>query len=115
MEETDESYSITYTLIEDDEAIAVQTIENPIHEYTEHSILIMVSEGQIEIGETIITELETETEPEPEPESPGGIPGFGYESILMGVLLSTFLIWRSRRARNIRYTRAREDGAYRRR
>jgi len=28
---------------------------------------------------------------------PGGIPGFGIEAVLMGVLLSVLLIWYSRR------------------
>lgn len=96
MEETDESYSITYTLIEDNEAIAVQIIENPIHEHTEHSFPIMVFEGQIEIGETVITELEMDPEPEPEPESqpqPRGIPGFPLVSLALGIFFTVLFLW----------------------
>jgi hypothetical protein len=35
--------------------------------------------------------------PSPKPDSPGGIPGFSIESVLVGVLLSVLLIWYSRR------------------
>jgi hypothetical protein len=37
-------------------------------------------------------ELEVEPEPEEVPEKPGGIPGFGFESVLAGVIVSTLVI-----------------------
>ena len=35
-------------------------------------------------------------EPEPDPPSPGGIPGFSVDSILIGLVLGVIIIWLSR-------------------
>jgi hypothetical protein len=100
MEETEESYSIRYRLIVDDIVLAEKTLENPITEYTEHSIPISFSENEITVGETSITELEVPLE-EPDVEtdeqesdeiSNGGIPSFSILSVIIGVSLVLLLL-----------------------
>jgi len=99
MEEPEEPYELTYTIGEGDELIFEETLEATIEEGTSHSMPVQVTSTTVEVGETTVITPEPEPEPEPEeePDKPGGIPGFGYESILIGLLLSTFLIWLSRR------------------
>ena len=100
MEEPEESYTLTYRLIIDDVVVAEETQENPITEYTEHSIPITIMDGEITIGETSITQLEIPQEDEPvidteeqdtDQGSGGGIPSFPLVSIILGITLSLFL------------------------
>jgi hypothetical protein len=101
MEEPEEPYELTYSIGEGDELIFEETREGTIEENTAHKTPVTLEIDDLVIGETSIERAEPEPEPEPEeePDKPDGIPGFGIESILMGVILSIFLIWISRSAR----------------
>ena len=45
--------------------------------------------------EEFVLKIEAKVSPEPEevPEKPGGIPGFGFESVLAGVIISIMVMW----------------------
>lgn len=91
MEEQDESYSVTFTLYQNDEKIVEKIIDNPIHEYTEQTFTVTITDGEIEVGDILSTELEitnTDLQPENEtsPESTG-IQGYSLEAIILGVIL----------------------------
>ena len=101
MEEAEESYTLTYQLIVDGVVVARQTQENPITEYTEHSIPITIVDDEITIGETSIVQLEIpqeeeaiidSDEPDSDQSSGGGIPSFPMISIILGITLIQFLI-----------------------
>jgi len=38
-------------------------------------------------------------EPEPEPEQPGGIPGFPYSSLMVGIAITSLFLWMIQRKR----------------
>lgn len=96
MEEEDETYTLDVMIVDNDEVLFEETSDYPISLFSEHSMSIQLTDESISIGELSVRD--NTPEPEPEPESFGGIPGFGFESILMGVLLSIFLIRLSRQA-----------------
>ena len=102
MEEEEETYTLDIKIVYNDEILFEETLDYPISVFSEHSIPTQLTDESISIGELSVRDNAPEPEPEPSPEpdaeleSPGGIPGFGFESILRGVLLSTFLIWLSR-------------------
>jgi len=95
MEEPEEPYELTYTIGEGDELIFEETLEATIEEGTSHSMPVQVTSTTVEVGETTVIAPEPEPEPEPEeePDKPGGIPGFRFESVLIGVVLSMLAMW----------------------
>ena len=59
------------------------------------------------------TETETEEEPEEEPEKPGGIPGFPFESVAVGLAVVTVILLGLRRdAAYPRISLSSEVGSY---
>ena len=56
------------------------------------------SKHEVEVGENvdIVLEEETESEEELEPSILGNIPGFPYESIILGLIAVIIIIWRAR-------------------
>jgi hypothetical protein len=106
MEEQEEPYGLTYSMGAGDELIFEETREGTIEENTAHKTPVTLGTDSLVIGETTIEKDEPELELEPEPEEPEsgseeehdkprGIPGFSFESILIGVILSIFLIARA--------------------
>ena len=82
-------------------AIAAQ--ENPITEYTEHSIPITIFNDEITLGETTISqlelpqeEMEIETEEHDADQGIGGIiPGYPQASIILGLSIILILFRKS--------------------
>ena len=98
MEEEEESYQLTCSLIRGEEIFSREVIDNPIEENTNHTAQIKVENNDFEIGEIKIEKeiIEPVQEPEPQPE-PGGIPGFTVESTILAIALATILIkWMTR-------------------
>ena len=99
MEEEEETYTLNIKIVVNDSVLFEETLDYPISLFSEHSIPIQFTDESISIEELSVRgntpELESEPkpspesnpEPYPESESPGGIPGFGFESILMRALL----------------------------
>ena len=48
---------------------------------------------------TYDVEPEPEPEPESEPEKPGGIPGFPYSSLMVGIVITSVFLWMVQRKR----------------
>ena len=57
--------------------------------------------GSVSVGETteLVITLEIEPEPEVEKTGNGGIPGFPYESIILGLMIGVFILWLLHRKR----------------
>ncbi|EMR74231.1 Peptidase C11, clostripain [Thaumarchaeota archaeon SCGC AB-539-E09] len=102
MEEEVENYTLTSALMRGGEIIHQETLEGTIEEGTSHSMPVQVTSTSVKVGETTVITPEPEPEPEPEetepesgeePDKPGGIPGFGFNSVLIGVVLSMLAMW----------------------
>lgn len=98
MEEHEEPYELTYSVIEGDEILFEETKEGTIEENTAHRTPVTLGTDVLVVGETTIESTEPEPEPEPEQEpNPRGIPGFPFESVAIGAALSAVLLWMIKR------------------
>lgn len=102
MEEPEEPYTLTYTIMEGDELLFEETKEAAIVEDTAHRASVTLGEGTLVIGETTVESTQPEPEPEPEPEpkpepQSGGIPGFPIEAAIFGLVAGAVLLWQLRR------------------
>jgi hypothetical protein len=97
MEEEEETYTLDLKVIVNDETLYEESADYPINIFNEHSIPIELTDVSITIGELATRENIPEPDPEPDQEEPepngGGIPGFPYESILIGLIAIMFWGW----------------------
>jgi len=110
MEEDEETYTLDLKVVYDGSILFEDTQDVSISVYNEHAIPVSLNNDDITLGEIKISdnsppldpetipESEPEPKPEPKPQSqPGGITGFPVQSIALGIIIVTVVMWLMRK------------------